>query len=260
MSRVTDKGKVPERSAYIIERTLRVSRGLFSRTPDSLPMRSPLFSSNPLKRWVVTRRLHLIAGMIESVVSTESVLDFGTGFGVLLPVLASKFRTVTAVDVDADQLESTRTLVSSLGLAHVDVIRVTEGQELGALGDRRFDCVIAADVLEHIENLPEAVVTLSKVCKTGGCLIVSLPTENILYRMFESHESGHVAESSEAISRIVATIQNHFEVIETRNVFWFFRVHRCVKRVTPQGGSNSHETGWQGGAKWTTKNGRMSPS
>jgi 2-polyprenyl-3-methyl-5-hydroxy-6-metoxy-1,4-benzoquinol methylase len=46
-----------------------------------------------------------------------------------------------------------------------------------------FDCIIALDVLEHIEDLSEFVALAQRVLKKDGFVVVSGPTENILYQI-----------------------------------------------------------------------------
>jgi 2-polyprenyl-3-methyl-5-hydroxy-6-metoxy-1,4-benzoquinol methylase len=46
-----------------------------------------------------------------------------------------------------------------------------------------FDLIIALDVLEHVKDLPRILRELLALLKQGGQLIVSGPTENILYRI-----------------------------------------------------------------------------
>jgi ubiquinone/menaquinone biosynthesis C-methylase UbiE len=44
-----------------------------------------------------------------------------------------------------------------------------------------FDFVVAADVLEHLQDLEPTVKELARVLAPGGRLVVSAPSENVLY-------------------------------------------------------------------------------
>jgi SAM-dependent methyltransferase len=44
------------------------------------------------------------------------------------------------------------------------------------------DLILALDVLEHVADLPATVAQLCRVLVPGGRLVVSGPTENLLYR------------------------------------------------------------------------------
>ncbi len=107
----------------------------------------------------------------------ETCLDFGGGSGVLLPTLASNFETVTSVDLFIEEALQIKTI---FGLSNVHLMQ-------GDLLDVRlpaapFDCVVAADVLEHFEDLAKPVARLREWVKNDGILLTSLPTESWMYR------------------------------------------------------------------------------
>jgi predicted TPR repeat methyltransferase len=43
--------------------------------------------------------------------------------------------------------------------------------------------IVAADVLEHIENLPAYLATFAAKLKSSGRLLISGPTENVIYKI-----------------------------------------------------------------------------
>jgi SAM-dependent methyltransferase len=51
------------------------------------------------------------------------------------------------------------------------------------LSANSFDLIIALDVLEHVQDLPKTLNELLALLKPNGQLIVSGPTENILYQL-----------------------------------------------------------------------------
>jgi SAM-dependent methyltransferase len=51
------------------------------------------------------------------------------------------------------------------------------------LSKSSFDLIIALDVLEHVRDLPRTLNELLALLKPNGQLIVSGPTENILYQI-----------------------------------------------------------------------------
>ncbi len=51
------------------------------------------------------------------------------------------------------------------------------------LPDNSFDVIFALDVLEHIENLSDYVELFKKLLTPDGVIIISGPTENILYKI-----------------------------------------------------------------------------
>ena len=46
-----------------------------------------------------------------------------------------------------------------------------------------FDIIIATDVLEHVDDLPGTLADMRVLLKPNGQIIISGPTENILYKI-----------------------------------------------------------------------------
>ena len=56
-------------------------------------------------------------------------------------------------------------------------------QAKNELAAQTIDTIIAAEVLEHIDPLGDTLAFFRNLIKRGGNLLVSLPTENFLYRL-----------------------------------------------------------------------------
>ncbi len=104
-----------------------------------------------------------------------SVLDFGAGGGVTFKYLYDHDCQVTACEKEFSEM--TREIGKQLG------IPLTVHEDLFKIQDRRFERIFALDVLEHIDNLNEYVVTLKNLLSEKGMLVVSGPTENYLYKI-----------------------------------------------------------------------------
>jgi 2-polyprenyl-3-methyl-5-hydroxy-6-metoxy-1,4-benzoquinol methylase len=135
---------------------------------------------NPLINWLFWQRLRTAMTYIETNAPYQNVLDFGCGSGVMLPFLAQHSRQVTAVDIDLVPLERVR---KHIPLAeHVRVMDASQAP-LSGLAPGSFDLINALDVLEHVDDLPRTLSELMQLLKPGGRLVISGPTENILYRL-----------------------------------------------------------------------------
>jgi 2-polyprenyl-3-methyl-5-hydroxy-6-metoxy-1,4-benzoquinol methylase len=135
---------------------------------------------NPLINWLFWQRLRAAMDYIEKNAPYEHALDFGSGSGVMLSFLAQHSRQVTAMDIDLVPLERVR---KHIPLAeHVRVLDANQ-VPLPGLAPRSFDLINALDVLEHVDDLPRTLSELMQLLKPGGRLVVSGPTENILYRL-----------------------------------------------------------------------------
>jgi len=126
-------------------------------------------------REVMWRRLDHLMGLSRAS-PADRVLDFGGGNGVLAPTLSRRYRQVVCVDLQPEML---RKVVDQQRLANVTI----RAEDLFAtkLEPESFDTVVAADVLEHIPDFMPIVRELRRLLKPGGELLVSAPSENLLY-------------------------------------------------------------------------------
>jgi glycosyltransferase involved in cell wall biosynthesis len=100
---------------------------------------------------------------------TWHVADLGANRGVLSAQIAQRVAHVTAVDLDAPGDAGT---AESVGLdLDSDFDR--------ALGEKRYDAVLALDVLEHLSRPEEGARRMASILKPGGMLYAS--TGNIAY-------------------------------------------------------------------------------
>jgi glycosyltransferase involved in cell wall biosynthesis len=97
------------------------------------------------------------------------VADLGSSRGVLSAQLAGKVAHVTSADVERP---------SEAGAAEAIALDLN-GDFDRELGTRRYDCVLALDVLEHLERPEEGVRKIAAILKPGGTLYAS--TGNIAY-------------------------------------------------------------------------------
>ncbi len=135
---------------------------------------------NPLASHLFWTRIRKVIELLETRAPLSAVLDFGCGGGVMLPFLGRAADRVAALDVDLSPLEQMRQLVQFP--ANLEVVNAGD-QSLDDLTPESFDAITALDVLEHVEDLPGTLSTLCGLLKPGGLLVVSGPTENLLYRI-----------------------------------------------------------------------------
>ena len=109
----------------------------------------------------------LILGMIEG----KNILDVGCGACTLSKILLEKSYNVTVIDSDEKAVE----IAKKKGL-------------MGFKADiadwktsTKFDCVIASDVLEHIDDDKFVIRKIYAILKPGGCLILNVPSYKFLF-------------------------------------------------------------------------------
>ena len=135
---------------------------------------------NPLINWLFWQRLHTAMKYIESQAPYEQVLDFGCGSGVMLSFLSQHSQHVTAMDIDLVPLERVKKYIP---LKENVLVLDANHAPVSQLTPKTFDLINALDVLEHVDDLPRTLSELLNLLKPGGQLVVSGPTENILYQI-----------------------------------------------------------------------------
>ncbi len=135
---------------------------------------------NPLINWLFWQRLHTAMQYIENHGPYGQILDFGCGSGVMLSFLSQHSQHVTAVDIDLVPLERVKKYIPLE--ENVLVLDATQ-TPISQLAPKSFDLINALDVLEHVADLPRTLTELLNLLKPGGQLVVSGPTENILYQI-----------------------------------------------------------------------------
>ena len=134
---------------------------------------------NPLVRWIMFRRLDVILELLHNKVAPGSdggIFEFGCGVGLLLPRLSQISTTVYATDICLDAAKKT---VQYYGCKNVTLI--PPDQLLEAIPDKSLNAIIAADVLEHVDNLEEIIGIFRAKLAPHGSMIISGPTENVIY-------------------------------------------------------------------------------
>jgi predicted TPR repeat methyltransferase len=135
------------------------------------------YSGNAITRKIFWQRLRRIHRLIQKMVQRrETCLDFGGGGGVFLPSLAPLFRSVTSIDLETSEASQ---VVDRFRLENVRLVQADVRS--GVLEQAVFDAIVAADVLEHFEDLGPPAAALHRGLGERGVLFTSLPSENFIY-------------------------------------------------------------------------------
>lgn len=180
--------------------------------------------NNPLVDYIFWKRLDIAYSFVERSNNNTplNILDFGCGTGVFSYHLAQDGHNLFALDLDL----TPKNLLSSV-INYPNNISFNQGDilELDIEG-KTFDYIVALDVLEHIplEILPKYLNKFKSLLKDGGAIIISGPTENILYKLGRKIAgrdfSGEYHETT--ISKIRELFEKEFNIRKTRKVFWPF--------------------------------------
>jgi SAM-dependent methyltransferase len=176
----------------------RVAKGLSDEDRAEMAIPSYLHP-NPALRWMAWRRLEVVVSALQRIAPRKEggsvALDFGCGSGVLFRDTLARFERVIGVDL---VLTAATALVDELGLKDVSLHTPIEADSIVPPGS--VDLLIAAEVLEHVDDLPPTLAQFKSWLKPNGRLLVSLPTENALYRLGRrlAGFSGHYHHSNAA--------------------------------------------------------------
>lgn len=174
--------------------TLReMAAGLDPEDRDEMAIPS-FMHKNPALRWMAWRRVEVVARELDRLCPVGgTVLDFGCGTGVLFEPALRRAAEVIGVD----RVLHAATLWRERRALHA--VRLLSPEAMSEVGDHSVDVVVAAEVLEHIDDLGDTLRFFRRVLKPGGALLVSLPTENRAYRFgrrlagFDGHFHKHDA-------------------------------------------------------------------
>ena len=139
---------------------------------------------NPAMRWMAWQRVLVTAQFFHNTCKTgngepeQTVMDFGCGTGVLFHEVSQFANKVYGVDI---VLDPARLLVDEWGLDKVSLLNPE--QAAIEISEQSIDTIIAAEVLEHIDPIDSTLAFFRSRLKSDGHLIVSLPTEGLLYRI-----------------------------------------------------------------------------
>jgi SAM-dependent methyltransferase len=167
-----------QRGARAMSAFARIPTAVLTQLTDPAHERNMYAHPNPLARWIFWQRLSVGFDLLVRVATPQArALDFGGGSGAFLPALAGHFQDLSIVDLD---LADARRVAAHYRMQHVQLHArdITEWQPAAPFG-----VATAMDVLEHFEDPAVPMDFFERHLQPGGLLLVSLPTENLLYRL-----------------------------------------------------------------------------
>ena len=96
-----------------------------------------------------------------------TILDVGCGYATTSQRLRELGNRVTGIESSSQAVDVAR--------GRLDEVIEVDLQDVSALGDRKFDCIIFADVLEHLPWPSAVLKEYLRFLAPGGSVIVSLP-------------------------------------------------------------------------------------
>jgi ubiquinone/menaquinone biosynthesis C-methylase UbiE len=130
-----------------------------------------------------------------------SILNAGCGAGDLSLDLAALGHRVLGIDLSTDYIRLARGNAATAGVENCSFL-VSSIEDFHT--DEEFDCVVATDVLEHIEDDKAAWDKLVRLVKPGGMLLITVPAGQWLFG-FHDEALGHYRRySHQQLARLIA--------------------------------------------------------
>lgn len=164
------------------------------------------YFSRVAEEWDRLRALHYSEADIEKAVLQAAgpgpfdlVVDFGTGTGRMLTLLASRARRVEGIDLSHQMLTVAR---SNLEEAEVDNASVRHGDATSApYADHSANLVIIHQVLHFLDDPARALSEAARVLKPGGRLVVVDFAPHRLEHLRSEHAHRHLGLSEADFQR-----------------------------------------------------------
>lgn len=197
-------------------------------------------TAHPAVRWIFWTRLKILLSFMEGV-AAQKVFDCGCGEGAFLPSLSASFPSVVAMDFDP---RAAHKLIGVLKLRNISLL--TGDMTRLPFPDQTFDAIFTADVLEHLPDLGPCVAELERVLKPEGSLLISAPTENLLYevgrKVFGFQKPPDHYRTAREIEKIVSGVfdirRKRFFPLNVAEAFSGFVLFRACKRPVKKTGSH----------------------
>lgn len=111
------------------------------------------------------------ARVVRLIGTDQRVLEIGSGPGSITRLLTGAGRCkVTALEIDPEAIEKVRPFCESVHQADLNNVNWTE-----ILAEKKFNFVVAADVLEHVYDPLSVLKGMSKLMESDGSIVISLP-------------------------------------------------------------------------------------
>ena len=143
------------------------------------------------------------------------ILDIGCGGGIASEPLARMGAELTSIDESRELINIARQHAKEM---HLNINYQHSNIEKIIKNNKKYDVVIALELLEHVQNIAYFCNLLSKIIKPDGLIIISTINRNILSKMIV------IKMAEDVLKKIPAGTHNYEKFItptEIRNYFNF---------------------------------------
>ncbi len=123
-------------------------------------------------------RILLIKKIAKKLSKNTLVLDAGCGYGVLSFELAKLGLSIESIDFDSNRIKQVTDMTKDFPKLGKYINPHTGSVLEINCPDKKFDLTICSEVIEHLKQDGQAVKELSRVTKSGGLVVISVPTDS----------------------------------------------------------------------------------
>jgi ubiquinone/menaquinone biosynthesis C-methylase UbiE len=128
-------------------------------------------------------REHLIVSSLENLaLGGQKWLDAGCGTGRFSRWLAGKGCQVSGVDASPSMLAAARDAACAVGFEDNPTFQHVETVERLPFDNETFDGILCSSVIEYVEVPRRCLTELSRLLKSGGLLLLTVPNRSSLMR------------------------------------------------------------------------------
>jgi ubiquinone/menaquinone biosynthesis C-methylase UbiE len=162
----------------------------------------------------------------------KDILEIGSGIGTFSKFIISNGGTVTLSDLNTNYVNDLKEKYRDNPF--VTVLQADAGKIDEAVAEKKFDTVVAVNIIEHLENDDEAFERIKRVLLPRGRLIFIVPAHKLLFSQFDK-SIGHFRRYRKSeLERSLVEKGYLIEYIEFMNAIsacgWFFSFS-LLKRV-----------------------------
>ncbi len=166
----------------------------------------------------------------------RKVAELGCGHGYITFCLYDYVTAIDGFDVDQNALLVARELMKAYGLDHRINFTAMESDEVPAESDS-YDCVLSADVIEHVQNPFKYLSESYRILRKGGRLLISTPNGLISKKnacIIKSHSPYHITEYYpneilEMAGEIGFSLEESFSKISRDGIGYRLNLLRTIK-------------------------------
>jgi len=107
--------------------------------------------------------------VLGALVPDSKILEIGSGFGYLTYALNESNYDCTGIDLSAEAVNFANAEFGTF-FSNLDVMTLME--------DKKYDCIVATEVIEHLLDPSEFVKKLKTLVKPDGCIILTTPNKS----------------------------------------------------------------------------------